>query len=202
MRRRLVRLQLPGAPAPASGLPTRTAFSVNRARQISEFGDGTSNTLLFSEIKTFQNRLKCGGLSVTDPNNQPSPNGPLPADYSGSGCSFGNTMHTRYTNGGVYHSGFTTSWPPNKYTPYNNTTALTTGISNSLGMVDTDIISVNENDGGPTFGAFTSRSYHNGGVNSLLADGSVRYFKNSVDGFVWRALGTIAGGEVLSGDSF
>jgi prepilin-type N-terminal cleavage/methylation domain-containing protein len=192
-----------GAPASATwaGLPSRSAFAVNMARPIASFTDGTSNTLLFSEIKTFDNRLKCGNLSVNNPFNIPDPNGPLPPDYSGSGCSFGNTMHTRWTNGGVYHSGFTTAWPPNKLTPYRNTTALSTGISSSLGLVDTDIISINENDGGPTFGAFTSRSFHPAGVNALSADGSVRFFKSTINGVVWRALGTVQGGEVLSSDS-
>ena len=111
-------------------------------------------------------------------------------------------MHTRWTNGGVYHSGFTTSWPPNKLTTYNNTTALTTGLGPGLGIVDTDIISINENDGGATFGAFTSRSYHPGGVTSLFADGSVHFVKSSINGTVWRALGTIAGGEILSSDQY
>ena len=70
------------------------------------------------------------------------------------------------------------------------------------GAVDADLISVNENDGGPTYGAFTARSYHPGGVNTLLADGSVKYVKSSVDGNTWRALGTIAGGEVIGGDGY
>jgi prepilin-type N-terminal cleavage/methylation domain-containing protein/prepilin-type processing-associated H-X9-DG protein len=192
-----------GAPASATwaGMPSRTAFAVNMARSLSNFVDGTSGTLLFSELKTFDNRLKCTGLSVNNPLSIPDPNGPIPADYSGAGCSFGNTMHTRWTNGGVYHSGFTTAWPPNKVTTYNNTTPLTTGISASLGIVDTDIINVNENDGGPTFGAFTSRSFHSGGVNSLFGDGSVKFIKTSISGAVWRSLGSVAGGEVVSSDS-
>jgi prepilin-type processing-associated H-X9-DG protein len=70
------------------------------------------------------------------------------------------------------------------------------------GNVDTDIISVNENDGGPTFAAFTARSYHPGGVNVLLGDGSARFVKSTIDGMVWRALGTIGGGEIVSSDSF
>ena len=191
-----------GGPASFAGLPSRGAFAVNRARRIAEFTDGTSNTVLYSEIKTFQPRLKCGNLSVNDPNNQPAPNGALPAAYSGGGCSFGNTMHTRWSNGGVYHSGFTTAWPPNKKTTFNytGTPALTPAIG--AGQVDTDIISINENDGGPTFGAFTSRSYHPGGVNALFADGSVHFIKESVNGMIWRGLGTIAGGEVLSSDSY
>jgi prepilin-type N-terminal cleavage/methylation domain-containing protein/prepilin-type processing-associated H-X9-DG protein len=193
-----------GAPSNSSwaGMASRTAFSVNQARAISAIVDGLSNTLLYSEIKTFDYRLKCSGLSVNNPANQPDPTGPITSDYSGSGCSFGNTMHTRYSNGGVYHSGFTTAWPPNKATTYNNTTALTTGINSGLGNVDTDIISVNENDGGPSFGAFTSKSYHPGGVNSLFADGSVHFVKSTVNGYVWRALGTIQGGEIVSSDSY
>jgi len=48
----------------------------------------------------------------------------------------------------------------------------------------------------------TSRSYHPGGVNILLGDGSVRFVKDSVDGRAWRALGTVGGGEVISADAY
>jgi prepilin-type processing-associated H-X9-DG protein len=52
-------------------------------------------------------------------------------------------------------------------------------------------------------GAFAaSRSRHSSGVNSLLADGSVRFFKNSINLPTWVALGSMAGGEVVSADSY
>ncbi len=52
-------------------------------------------------------------------------------------------------------------------------------------------------DGGPMgHGAFTARSVHSGGVNVLFADGGVRMINETVDLSVWRALGSIAGGEV------
>jgi prepilin-type N-terminal cleavage/methylation domain-containing protein/prepilin-type processing-associated H-X9-DG protein len=41
-----------------------------------------------------------------------------------------------------------------------------------------------------------ARSYHSGGVNVLFADGSGHFIGNGVDIATWRALGTIAGGEV------
>ncbi len=41
-----------------------------------------------------------------------------------------------------------------------------------------------------------ARSRHTGGANVLLADGSVRFFRDAVDPTAWRALGTRAGGEV------
>ena len=42
----------------------------------------------------------------------------------------------------------------------------------------------------------TSRSQHPGGVNALLADGSVPFVSDSIDVTIWRAMGTINGGEV------
>jgi prepilin-type processing-associated H-X9-DG protein len=47
-----------------------------------------------------------------------------------------------------------------------------------------------------------ARSYHPGGANAAMADGSVHFFKNSVSLLTWNALGTRAGGEVLSSDSY
>jgi len=45
-------------------------------------------------------------------------------------------------------------------------------------------------------------SYHSGGVNTLMTDGSVKFIKDSVNKFTWWALGTRANGEVLSSDAF
>jgi prepilin-type N-terminal cleavage/methylation domain-containing protein/prepilin-type processing-associated H-X9-DG protein len=47
-----------------------------------------------------------------------------------------------------------------------------------------------------------SRGQHPGGVNLLLADGSVRFIKDSIDLATWRALSSRAGGEVISGDQY
>jgi prepilin-type N-terminal cleavage/methylation domain-containing protein/prepilin-type processing-associated H-X9-DG protein len=45
-------------------------------------------------------------------------------------------------------------------------------------------------------------SYHTGGVNTLMSDGSVKFMKDSISQNVWWALGTKANGEVLSADSY
>ena len=45
-------------------------------------------------------------------------------------------------------------------------------------------------------------SYHPGGANVALADGSVRFLKSSTNMFTIWALGSKAGGEVISSDSF
>jgi prepilin-type N-terminal cleavage/methylation domain-containing protein/prepilin-type processing-associated H-X9-DG protein len=52
------------------------------------------------------------------------------------------------------------------------------------------------------FDADATASYHIGGVNFLLGDGSVRTIPNSIDGIVYEALLTRAGGEPIDGDAF
>jgi prepilin-type N-terminal cleavage/methylation domain-containing protein/prepilin-type processing-associated H-X9-DG protein len=47
-----------------------------------------------------------------------------------------------------------------------------------------------------------ARSRHPGGLNATMADGSVRFIKNSINLQVWRALSTSRGGEVISSDSY
>ena len=47
-------------------------------------------------------------------------------------------------------------------------------------------------------GVFAARSYHPGGVNAAMADGSVRFVGSGIAAPVWAALGTRQGGEVVS----
>jgi prepilin-type N-terminal cleavage/methylation domain-containing protein/prepilin-type processing-associated H-X9-DG protein len=55
---------------------------------------------------------------------------------------------------------------------------------------------------GQDTGVKTMRSRHSGGVNTLFADGSVRFVKNSVNQLTWWQLGTKAGGEVIDAISY
>ena len=47
-----------------------------------------------------------------------------------------------------------------------------------------------------------ARSWHSGGVNVCFVDGSVHFIKNTVSPVPWAALGTKAGGEVISSDQY
>lgn len=174
----------------SSTIPTRSAFGVNLGRRWGDFTDGTSQTLLMSEVKNYQPYVRdCGTLAnIQDPNNIPPPTAnpqTVAPEYSGAGCAFLTNAHSQWAELTVHHVGFTTAWPPNKKTPG--------GPGNAY--PDVDLNSERERIGGPTYAAVTSRSQHVGGVQSLMGDGSIRFFSSSTDGFVWRSLGTIAGGE-------
>jgi prepilin-type N-terminal cleavage/methylation domain-containing protein/prepilin-type processing-associated H-X9-DG protein len=54
-------------------------------------------------------------------------------------------------------------------------------------------------NGGYSYGVSSS---HAGGANVGMADGSVRFVKNSVSQSVWWSLGTRNGGEVIGSDSY
>jgi prepilin-type N-terminal cleavage/methylation domain-containing protein/prepilin-type processing-associated H-X9-DG protein len=181
-----------------AGPQNRSAFGPNRSRRLAEFSDGLSQTLFAAEVKTYQPASNCRHKtlpSVTDPNNIPSPDADpyvVAPEYDNGTCVTENQseFHTEWSDGNIHAAGFTTAWPPNK---------VILGKSAYKGL-DLDLNGRNEEDGGPTFAAINARSYHPGGVNVLLGDGSVRFVKSIVAGAVWRALGTVAGGEVVSGD--
>jgi prepilin-type N-terminal cleavage/methylation domain-containing protein/prepilin-type processing-associated H-X9-DG protein len=185
-----------------SGPYNGAAFSTNQARTLAAFTDGTSNSILASEVKTYQPSANChAALSmIQNPTNVPPPTAdPLTVAPEYNTCNPANLgllqfeFHTEWSDGNAHAAGFTTAWPPNK---------VIMGTSSWNAGLDLDLNGINQESGGPSFAAITSRSYHPGGVNMLLGDGSVRFVKSTINGWTWRALGTIAGGEVVSADSF
>jgi hypothetical protein len=74
----------------------------------------------------------------------------------------------------VHHKGFTTAWSPNRATPDGP----------GLARPDVDVLGIRERNGGSTFAAITSRSFHPGGVMSLLGEGSIRFFPHTIEGSV------------------
>ena len=160
-----------------NGPQNRNAFGMNRSRRVAEFTDGTSQTLLAAEVKTYQPASNCRTIplpSVNNPNNIPSPYADpytVAPEYDNGTCITQNQFefHTEWSDGNAHAAGFTTAWPPNKQI---------LGRSMYLGM-DLDLNGLNEELGGPTFAAINSRSYHPGGVNALLGDGSVKFIKST-----------------------
>lgn len=201
------------------GPMNRSLFGPTYTRTIAMVTDGTSNTLAVSEgyIGHGQYRSCMSTPSVPSdasvgtwsPYNVPAagPNSTaaLSALIASCGAKSGKAKaggpigHTRWANGGVYYSGFTTAMPPNSPV---KAVSRATGFSNGGQMVAEDWDSVDENDGGPTYMSLSASSYHSGGVNALFADGSVHFVKNTVNPQTWRNLGTIGGSEIVSGSDY
>jgi prepilin-type N-terminal cleavage/methylation domain-containing protein/prepilin-type processing-associated H-X9-DG protein len=185
-----------------NGPHNRQAFGPNRSRPFAAITDGLSQTVFAAEVKAYQPSSNCRFTtlqSVTNPNNIPGPDANpyvVAPEYNNGYCATENQyeFHTEWSDGHVHAAGFTTAWPPNKEI---------IGRAGSLyAGFDLDLNGMNEENGGPTFSAINARSYHPGGVNALLGDGSVRFVKSTINGILWRALGTVAGGDLVPGAGY
>jgi prepilin-type processing-associated H-X9-DG protein len=165
--------------------PESTPISNPKALRILEITDGTSNTAMFAEIKRGFNTAGSfdpqdvrfvGFNPATDDTNPPA------------ACNANGGTIIRYTGLQYYRNLISTSLYTHTRTP-----------NSPLG----DCLDSNQRAGdvGTLFaGHITARSYHTGGVNISLADGSVRFVRDSIDIVNWRALGTRANGEVVTTD--
>lgn len=160
-------------------------FLLNRWLKIAEVVDGTSNTLGISEVKAFTPYLRDGGNPSSTTARPETP--PEIAAFGGEFKS--DSGHTEWVDARVHQTGFTTTFSPNTQVPY-----VVDGKT-----FDIDFNSTREGRSAtlPTYAVVTSRSHHQGGVNSLKMDGSVHFISNAIDKLVWQALGTRAGGEVV-----
>jgi prepilin-type N-terminal cleavage/methylation domain-containing protein/prepilin-type processing-associated H-X9-DG protein len=165
------------------------AFTINTPQLPAAYADGLSNTLAAAEVKALTSYYSGNG---SNPSGAGAPMPTSPAQVAGycSGAALKPTGHLEFQDPKVHHAGFTTTFTPNTYVPF----------SDAAGT-DFDFNSLTESAtaAGVTYAVVTSRSYHTGGVNALLMDGSVRSVSNGIALATWQALGTRAGGEVVGG---
>ncbi len=139
-------------PSSAPVVANRGLFWPLSASQIRDATDGTSNTLMGSEI-----------IVVED-----GPN---------------HDLRGRYYNTWEGNVLFSTEWGPN------TTVADVSSYCNNVVFAPCVVSGANA--------AQYARSYHEGGVHALVADGSVRFASENVDVNLWRALGTARNNETL-----
>ena len=178
---------------PVTHLTGDGPFFVNAKIRPAHITDGLSHTLAAAEVKAFTAYFR---NTPADPGSTP-PDSTVALAAWATGAQFklgkklnDNTGHTEWCDGRVHHSGVTTVFTPNTKTPYQHTDGLT---------YDVDFNSRQEGQSATqrTYAVVTARSYHPGGVNAILMDGSGRYVADTIDRAVWRALGTRAGGATL-----
>ncbi len=161
---------LPNADPNAAGGGGNGLFFMNSKVRVTDATDGTSNTVAFSESIL-------GSTLVSGP-----PTGDVKVEYEDvkaaglAACGTG-TGTPKYDRGfmwadGAYNAGsYNHVWTPN-----------------SKNM---DCVQHNN----PAYKA--ARSRHDGGVNVVLGDGSVRFVRDSVDPDAWSAAATRNGNETL-----
>jgi prepilin-type N-terminal cleavage/methylation domain-containing protein/prepilin-type processing-associated H-X9-DG protein len=154
---------------------------------IADIKDGTSQTAMFSETKRSRSVQNLAAeIPIPDPINVYTTGDLLGNDaiIPPISCSnFANSTRIRYRGQQYYRNLPSTSFyshtiPPN-YRLWDCTNT-------------------------PNFnqGHTAARSYHPGGVNLALCDGSIRFIKDTINLDIWRALGTRNGKEVVSSDAY
>jgi prepilin-type N-terminal cleavage/methylation domain-containing protein len=167
-----------GCTAPTTNPYPNTLYPLSICK-ISSVIDGTSNTLLVGEVIQGQDlggATDLRGFIQYGTNSGFStllpPNSPLPDDVS----TTGNYCANVYPN------------PPCEVRS-------TSGKSGVTGY------SPNNGSSPGAIDQYASRSRHPGGVNVVNCDGSVHFYKNTININTWRALSTTQGGEIISADS-
>ena len=185
--------------APLTGYPNGPFFENSRSSPAS-FVDGMSNTVAVSEtVRSVPNATYAsnplGVFLVTGDNATTGPPLNSDADYvalclslPSTTTQFQDTRGVRWHFGAPGHSMYNHRRGPNDPLPDCRGGLPHSNRSDPLWSW----LSLN----------IAARSMHSGGVNSLLADGHVQFIKNSINLATWQALGTVAGGEIISSDGY
>lgn len=167
---------------PATATGGDGAFTPHHPTSGGSVTDGTSNTICFAEVKTYTPYYRNAALANPPP--------PAPGGVCGLGGQFkADTGHTEWVDGRAHQSGFTALFGPN------------TKVLCNVGGMEYDVDWTNMQEGAGTAvtsAAVTSRSYHRGGVQAVMLDGSVHFFSDSIHLRVWQGLATRSANEAIS----
>jgi len=162
-----------------NGDPGDGMFGWQSAFKIASVTDGLSNTFLFGEVSRFIDE-PASPFSIGNITYEFQDDYPVPANVNLGHPTSGAFVIPRLNappdeTGAVFAACFATVvYPPDWIT-----------IPACLNL-----------------GQYGFRSLHPGGANFAMADGSVKFIKNSIGVNTYRALATRAGGEVLSADQY
>jgi prepilin-type N-terminal cleavage/methylation domain-containing protein/prepilin-type processing-associated H-X9-DG protein len=157
-------------------------FGPSASVTIAAVTDGTSNTLFYGEMTRFRNEPGSSQFYWMT----------LAADW---GDSYFYSGGQRPTGGGLASI---------KLNAPADTTGTITNACFATITVPTDWLKSTVAPAGPCYmlGQWGFRSPHPGGANFAFSDGSVKFLKDTINPNTYRALGTRAGGEVVSADSY
>ncbi|MBI2806542.1 MAG: DUF1559 domain-containing protein [Planctomycetes bacterium] len=165
-----------GNPTRYLTIPNGNGIFAQMPVRIAHIPDGASNTAAFCESTLGNGIPLAAGTPPTNPRiyvlEVPGSSDPTPAACDGMAGNWAANRGAMWINGHFGHTLYNHFYPPNsrKWACGNG--------SHNKALV-------------------SARSNHTGGVNLLLADGSVRFVNETVSLTTWRALATRMGDEVL-----
>lgn len=172
------------------GVPNPNYRKVLSSVRIPDIIDGLSNTLAFAEVMRSDIAWNTPGrtsltviLGSVGWNNNDGTVVPMCVDGSNWSSSIKYTGHQYYRHlpsNYLYTHTLPINW--NKRVPSGGTQRYNCGDLSFARM------------------HIAASSYHTGGVNACLSDGSVRFFRENMRYAVWQAMGTRAGNEPISDD--
>ena len=181
-----------GAGIFATGAFASTSTQEMRGFPLVTILDGTSNTALFSEVKRATTLYNAGSgirdettiiIATTTWNNTDGTTIPMCQTGSPWVSSIKYTGNQYYRALGSNHI-YTHTLPPNW--------------NKKVGTGGVQKYNCADGASGFTRWHLGASSYHTGGVNVCMADGSVRFVSDNINFPTWQAMGSRAGGEVIS----
>jgi prepilin-type N-terminal cleavage/methylation domain-containing protein/prepilin-type processing-associated H-X9-DG protein len=185
-----------------SNVPTTGVFGLQSCKSLEDIKDGASNTIAFAEgclspapTKELPQRRFVGMKSVDtilvkamayDGTANLAATmksiGACTEAFHSSGTTFDYQRGAEWGHAGVAQTMFNTIIPPNSPQV----------LWSYCNAYNSSAFAIYAN----------ASSYHPSGVNTLFCDGSVKTIRNTIGQTIWWALGTVAGGEVVSSDAY
>jgi prepilin-type processing-associated H-X9-DG protein len=187
-------------------------FTYFRSFNIANVTDGTSNTIAYSEALTGDNSKRSlgfrnevtgatggAGAIFQDASGPPgsATNNAVLAGAAACQQAYVTAVNTPGSNNYNNMRGTRWGWGATTVSLFNTVLTPNSKLV-TFGACRTSCGGCGSDDS--TFSIATSN--HSGGVNVCMADGSVKFIKDTINMQTWMALGTRNGGEVISADSY
>jgi prepilin-type processing-associated H-X9-DG protein len=185
-----------------TGLKTNGMFGMQNCYGIQACVDGTSNTIAYSE-SVISPTTGGGGTRHIGMNNITMSNAALQTDARGVPGTLQPAVVTAiqacdlaWKNGTNIDRQRGRDWAHGCIGQTLFNTLITPNSKDHQWLVCSNI-------GSTALGVFSNAaSFHPGGINTLMSDGSVRFIKDSVNAQTWWSLGSRNGNEAISSDSY
>jgi prepilin-type N-terminal cleavage/methylation domain-containing protein/prepilin-type processing-associated H-X9-DG protein len=192
----------PPNPPTMANLPTTGLFAYQQAYGLQSITDGTSNTIAFAESTVESPTSQGGQINIGITNVAGA--GPAAQFYDAAALPNAPALLTALRACDVGWQTFTGNANEQRGKNWAHGGMAFTLINTLATPCSAKWTICGSNGSGSAATFSEADSYHSGGsgVNTLMADGSVKFIKAAISRLVWWALGTKGNGEVIDGNAY